>query len=63
MDLVDTPNATAIAAFAAALEAAILDEGDATALLAAIAAKVLTLKTAAIFTKAVIANIALLTYQ
>ena len=40
MDLVDAPNATAITAFATALEAAILNEGDATALLAAIAAKV-----------------------
>ena len=40
MDLVDAPNATAITAFATALEAAILNEGDATALLAALAAKV-----------------------
>jgi len=40
MDLVDAPNATALAAIAAATEAVILDEGDATALLAAIAAKV-----------------------
>lgn len=39
-DLVDTPNATARQAFATTLEAAILNEGDATALLAAIAAKV-----------------------
>ena len=40
MDLVDAPNETALAAMANTLEAAILDEGDATALLAAIAAKV-----------------------
>lgn len=40
MDLVDAPNATAVTAIATATEAAILDEGDATALLAAIAAKV-----------------------
>lgn len=40
MDLVDAPNSTALDAIAASMEAAILDEGDATALLAAIAAKV-----------------------
>jgi hypothetical protein len=40
MDLVDSPNADARTAIATTLEAAILDEGDSTALLAAIAAKV-----------------------
>lgn len=39
-DLVDAPNTTALSAISAAIEAAILDEGDATALLAAISAKV-----------------------
>lgn len=42
MDLVNAPNATAVTAFATRLEAAILDEGDATALLAAISAKIET---------------------
>jgi len=40
MDLINSPNATARQAFATTIEAAILNEGDATALLAAIAAKV-----------------------
>lgn len=40
MDLVDAPNATARTAIGVTLEAMILDEGDATALLAAIAAKI-----------------------
>ncbi len=40
MDLVNSPNATARSAFATTIEAAILNEGDATALLAAISAKV-----------------------
>lgn len=40
MDLVNAPNATALAAIGAKVEAMVFDEGDATALLAAIAAKV-----------------------
>ena len=40
MDLVNSPNSTALTAIGAALEAMMLDEGDATALLAAISAKV-----------------------
>jgi len=40
MDLVNAPNATALAAIGAKVEAMVLDDGDATALLAAIAAKV-----------------------
>jgi hypothetical protein len=40
MDLVDAPNADARQAIATTMEAAILNEGDSTALLAAIAAKV-----------------------
>lgn len=42
MDLINTPNATARQAFATTIEAAILNEADATALLAAIANKVET---------------------
>lgn len=40
VDLVDSPNSTAVTAIGTSLEAMMLDEGDASALLAAIAAKV-----------------------
>jgi hypothetical protein len=40
MDLVDAPNTTAVTALAAAIEAAIINDGDATAVLQAIADKI-----------------------